>query len=398
MIDYKKNNNTSLNNNPGKKGSNIFIKARWKLTIFYTLFISVLVILFSFIIYFGYLYYLRGDFENELAGEDHGSKSEPNESENQTTISQFSLTPREISANASRRLGNIILTADGFIIAVSAFLGYALAGFTLKPIQYNQDVQRRFMSDASHELRTPLSIMKTGIEVELRNPANPLECKPILNSNLEEINRMADLVENLLFILRADSGNEDFKFETLDLSQIISTVFQNIRPYAEERKVTLIVENQNIPATVSETAKGEGTAKTLKDTETVETVKSPKTAKTSTGIFITGDSNKLKQAFYNILKNAVDYSKPGGQVQLTVLKQPKTVQIEITDKGIGIPEEELSFVFERFYRSSNNSGLYNNGSGLGLAITKEIIQKHKGEIRIESSLGNWSKVTISLPY
>jgi signal transduction histidine kinase len=165
MANFKKNNKIRLNNKLEKKGSNIFTKARWKLTIFYTLFISVLVILFSLIIYFGYLYYLRGDFENELAGEDHSSNSEPNESENQGNISQLSLTPREISENASRRLGNIILIADGGIIAVSALLGYALAGFTLKPIQNNQDVQRRFMSDASHELRTPLSIMKTGIEV-----------------------------------------------------------------------------------------------------------------------------------------------------------------------------------------------------------------------------------------
>ena len=133
-------------------------------------------------------------------------------------------------------LAILFLLPMAVIIAFSAFLGYALAGFTLKPIQDNQEVQRRFMSDASHELRTPLSIMKTGIEVELRNPANPMECKPVLNSNLEEINRMSDLVENLLFILRADSGNEDFKFETLDLSQIISTVFQNMKPYAAAKK------------------------------------------------------------------------------------------------------------------------------------------------------------------
>jgi signal transduction histidine kinase len=362
MADIKKHNSAKVNRGSKKKNSGIFIKARWKLTVFYTLFISIVVILFSSAIYFGYLYYLRGAFENELTGEDHGSESELGGSEDQGNTSQFSITPQEISANASRRLGIIILIADGCIIAVSAFLGYALAGFTLKPIQNNQDAQRRFMSDASHELRTPLSIMKTGIEVELRNPGNPLECKPILNSNLEEINRMADLVENLLFILRVDSGNENFKFEILDLSQIISSVIQNMKPYAAQRKVDLI--SANVP----------------------------------TGLLITGDLNKLKQAFYNILKNAVDYSKPGGQVQLTVLKQPKTAQIEITDKGIGIPVEELPFVFERFFRSSNNSGRYNNGSGLGLAITKEIIEKHKGEIKIESSFGNWTKVTMSLPY
>src|SRR5665647_1108165 len=122
MTDYKKNNKIRLSKKPGKRGSNIFIKARWKLTIFYTLFISVVVIIFSFVIYFGYLYYLRGDFENELAGEDHGSNVELNDSESQVKISQFSLTPREISENASRRLGNIILIADGGIIAVSAIL------------------------------------------------------------------------------------------------------------------------------------------------------------------------------------------------------------------------------------------------------------------------------------
>jgi two-component system, OmpR family, sensor histidine kinase CiaH len=401
MIDYKKDSKKSLNNNPGKKKSNIFVRARWKLTIFYTLFISVLVLIFSFIIYFGYLYYLRGDFEHELAGEDHGIISELNEDENHEGISQFPVTPGEMSENASRRLSNIILIADGSIIAVSAFLGYALAGFTLKPIQHNQDAQKRFMSDASHELRTPLSIMKTGIEVELRNPANPLECKPILNSNLEEINRMADLVENLLFILRADSGNEDFKLEKLDLSQVISTVFQNMKPYAEQRKIALIQENQNIPGNSSVKKTAAATfqdSETIKSLKTEEMEKSPEEAIMSSGIFITGDSNKLKQAFYNILKNAVDYSNPGGQVKLTVLKQPKNVQIEVTDNGIGISQEELPLVFERFYRSSKNSEPHNEGSGLGLAITKEIIKKHKGEIKIESSVENWTKVTINLPY
>jgi len=377
MFEPVKNKDIEVKNNNKRKSSSIFIKARLKLTIFYTLFISVVIILFSFAIYFGYLNYLRGDFEDELTRERHGSESEINGSESQDNISQFSLTPENIRINASRRLENIIFIVDSSIIVVSAILGYMLAGLTLKPIQDNQDVQRRFMSDASHELRTPLSIMKTGIEVELRNPANPPECRPILNSNLEEINRMSDIVENLLFILRADSGNEDFKFEPLNLSQIISTVLQNMKSYAAQKKVTLTMVNQNISEN-----------KPVKDTEIL---------KTENDLFITGDLNKLKQAFYNIIKNAMDYSKPDGQVQLSVIKQPRTVQIEVTDNGIGIPQEDLPHIFERFYRSSVMSENYNSGSGLGLAITKEIIKKHKGDIKIESSFGNWTKVTISLP-
>jgi two-component system, OmpR family, sensor histidine kinase CiaH len=369
MIEPKKKSDAGLKSKIKENSGSIFIRAKLKLAIFYTIFITVVVILFSFAIYFVYLNYLRGDFENELTEEIHYSKTQEDGSENQDLSEQAPITPEEISTNASRRLGNTILIADGSIIVFSLFLGYMLAGLTLKPIQRSQDVQRRFMSDASHELRTPLSIMKTGIEVELRNPANPKECKPILNSNLEEINRMSDIVENLLFILRADSGNENFKFESLNLLQIVSIVMQNVKPYADQKNVTLTMVNQ--------------------DTK--------ESGKKYEELFISGDLNKLKQAFYNILKNAIDYSRNGGHVFLSAIKQLRSVQIEITDNGIGIPPEELPHIFERFYRSSNISGTYDNGSGLGLAITKEIIEKHNGNIKIESSSGNWTKVIISLP-
>jgi|GEM_PF-2297029 len=377
MPEFKKNSNERLKSKTKTKSGSIFTRAKARLTIFYTIFISVVVILFSIAIYFGYLGYLKGDFENELTEEIHYIQTQENGSVDQDDVVQLPRTPKEISTNASRRLGSIILIVDGSIIAFSAFLGYALAGFTLKPIQNNQDVQRRFMSDASHELRTPLSIMKTGIEVELRNPSIPGECKPVLRSNLEEINRMSDIVESLLFILRADSGNEDFKFESLNLLQIISTVFKNMKPYADQKKVALTMEKKDIPFT-----------KIIEETEK---------AKKEEEILIKGDLNKLKQAFYNIFKNAVDYSKTDGEIILSVIKQSGSVQIIITDNGIGIPKEELPHVFERFYRSSSILGTDNNGSGLGLAITKEIIEKHNGTIKIESSAGDWTVVTISLP-
>jgi len=377
MPEIKKNSNDRVKSKTKTKSGSIFTRAKARLTIFYTIFISVVVILFSIGIYFSYLGYLKGDFENELNEEIHFIEIQDNGSADSDDIAQLPITPKEISTNASKRLGSIILIVDGSIIIFSAFLGYALAGFTLKPIQNNQDVQRRFMSDASHELRTPLSIMKTGIEVELRNPAIPGECKPVLKSNLEEINRMSDIVESLLFILRADSGNEDFKFESLNLPQLISTVFKNMKPYADQKKIALIMENQNISFNKS----------------TRETEK----AKKEEDIFIKGDSNKLKQAFYNIFKNAVDYSKTDGEIILSVIKQSGSVQIIITDNGNGIPIDELPHVFERFYRSTNILGADNNGSGLGLAITKEIIEKHNGTIKIESSVGDWTVVSVSLP-
>jgi signal transduction histidine kinase len=260
---------------------------------------------------------------------------------------------------------------DGVVIVISAFLGYSLAGITLRPIQRNHEIQKRFMSDTSHELRTPLSIMKTGLEVQIRNPECPPECKPVLSSNLEEVNRMSEIVGKLLFISRMDSGSEIFRLKEININELLKSTIQNIQDYAREKKIDIIFT-------------------TSSSTENRRKV-------TREQIFINGDLDKLKQAFFNILKNAVDYSGSGGKIELTVVKNPRFIQIEIKDYGSGIPKADLPYVFERFYRSSNAAALYKEGSGLGLAITKEIILKHKGEIKIESSYGNWTKVIVVLP-
>ncbi len=114
-------------------------------------------------------------------------------------------------------------------------------------------------------------------------------------------------------------------------------------------------------------------------------------------VFISGDPDKLKQAFFNILKNAIDYSYAKEKIEFTAFKYLRFIQIEIKNYGPGIPEEEKPYVFERFYRAANAATSYKEGSGLGLAITKEIILKHKDEIKIENSYGNWTKVIVILP-
>ena len=137
MTDIKKNINGRLKSKTKTKSGSIFTMAKARLTIFYTIFISVVVILFSIGIYFSYLGYLKGDFENELNEEIHFIEIQDNGSADSDDIAQLPSTPKEISTNASKRLGSIILIVDGSIIIFSAFLGYALAGFTLKPIQNN---------------------------------------------------------------------------------------------------------------------------------------------------------------------------------------------------------------------------------------------------------------------
>ncbi len=350
---------------------NIFTIARLKLTVFYTIFITILVVIFSFAIYYSYRYYLGGRFEEELFGIESEDETELETGENSENVLRYPVTPEEIRNNASRRLGNIILVVDGVVIIISAFLGYSLAGITLRPIQRNHEIQKRFMSDTSHELRTPLSIMKTGLEVQIRNPKCPPYCKPVLSSNLEEVNRMSEIVKKLLFISRMDSGSELFRLKEININELLKSTIQNIQDYAREKKIDIIFATS---------VSAENRRKVAREQ-----------------IFINGDLDKLKQAFFNILKNAVDYSGSGGKIELTVFKNPRFIQIEIKDYGSGIPKADLPYVFERFYRSSNAAALYKEGSGLGLAITKEIILKHKGEIKIESSYGNWTKVIVLLP-
>ena len=359
---------TDFKNNQTGRSSNIFTVARIKLTLFYTIFIAVIVIFFSISIYYSYLYYLRGSFEDELFGSENDDEISISLDENNENSLKYFVTPDEIRNSASRNLRNIILVVDGAIIIVSTFMGYLLAGITLRPIQRNHEIQRRFMSDTSHELRTPLAIMKTGLEVQIRDLGCPLECKPVLSSNLEEVNRMTEIVENLLFISRMDSDNELFRSEKININALIIYTVQSIRDYAMEKKIDIILNNPEFSE------------------EKIEAV------------FVKGDLDKLKQAFFNILKNAVDYSDVGGKIEIKTVKQLRFVQIEIKDYGHGIPKEDKPHIFERFYRAANAASLSKEGSGLGLAITKEIIIKHKGEIKIESSYKNWTKVTVILPF
>jgi signal transduction histidine kinase len=350
--------------------NNIFIKARIKLTLYYVLIIFIILGFFSAALYFSFSNYLKRDFENELSSSEDNSGANEQEhaniegTENQTiTTAQAEISTQQSTAvyNAIYRFRNLILIIDGLILLLVFTLSYYLSGRTLEPIRKNNDLQKRFIADASHELRTPLSIMKTDLEVQLRNPENPNECVPVFQSNLEEVNRMKQIVEDLLFISRIDNNQEIFRLANMDLIAILNQVVGNSQNYAMQKNISLAL---NIP-------------------------REP--------VMISGDENKLKQAFYNVLKNAIDYSNTDGKVEIKLQKIHKKAEIEFIDSGAGISKENLPFVFDRFFRADNSRSPEIGSSGLGLSITKEIIKKHYGEISIHSSIGKGTKVAIILP-
>jgi signal transduction histidine kinase len=349
--------------------NNIFLKARIKLTLYYVLIIFIILGFFSAALYFSFSNYLKRDFENELFGvENNSEKGEQNLATNegediQTTITIAAVSDKQNTAiyNAVYRFRNLILIIDGLILLVVFALSYYLSGRTLEPIRKNNELQKRFIADASHELRTPLSIMKTDLEVQLRNPENPNECVPVFQSNLEEVNRMKQIVEDLLFISRIDNNQETFRLTNMDLIATLNQVVGNSQNYAMQKNISLAL---NIP---------------------------------EEPVMISGDENKLKQAFYNVLKNAIDYSNTDGKVAIKLQKIHKKAEIEFIDNGAGISKENLPFVFDRFFRADNSRSPEIGSSGLGLSITKEIIKKHYGEISVYSSIGKGTKVTIILP-
>jgi len=218
--------------------------------------------------------------------------------------------------------------------------------------------QRQLFADLSHELKTPLTILKGEFEVILKKIRSHQEYQSVLNSALEEINKIIKLAEGLLLLAKFDSKEVTLDKKVLDLNALLQGVLNNIKGVSElkEIKTSLVAD-----------------------------------AKVS----VEGDANQLKTLFLNILDNAVKYTPPKGGIEVILKKDKSIARIEIKDTGPGIPEEEIGHIFDRFYRvdKSRNS----IGFGLGLSIAKSIAEAHNGAIEIQSQPSQGTTFVISLP-
>ena len=218
---------------------------------------------------------------------------------------------------------------------------------------------RRFTADAAHELRTPLSMMRTAAEVALRSPRSPEQDGRLLEDLLEEFERLARLVSQLLFLCREDVGLPTGPREAVRLDEVIREVAGHMQVMAEEKAVSLEVLSSG--------------------TRVVQ-----------------GDRDRLRQLLFNLLDNAIKYTPPGGRVSVRDLSSNGTAEIVVSDTGIGIPAKHLPHVFERFYRVDPARGT-EGGTGLGLSICRSITEAHQGRLLVESEFGRGTSVTLSLP-
>ncbi|MGI4792453.1 MAG: sensor histidine kinase [Janthinobacterium lividum] len=229
------------------------------------------------------------------------------------------------------------------------------------------EAQQRFAADSSHELRTPLTILRGEMELALSRPRSPEAYQATLASGIEEIIRMSQIVEGLSFLARHDASQLQSRgtYTALDLSSLVDRVLADFEAQAREKQVSLCCRAELRPA------------------------------------FVQADATQLWQLLGNLVENAVKYTPAGGSVTV-VLAEERAVSgkverylVRIEDTGIGIDEEDLPHIFDRFWRAdpARTSG----GSGLGLAICAQIAQLHKNEIRVKSKVGSGTTVEFTLP-
>jgi signal transduction histidine kinase len=217
--------------------------------------------------------------------------------------------------------------------------------------------QQQFTSDAAHELRTPVSVMLTQTQTALNRERSASEYRATVEAGQRAAQRMRKLIESLLELARLDAGQEQMKRMPFDLSPTVRACVASVRPLADGRGVKIHCELSPLKCT--------------------------------------GDSERLAQVITNLLTNAIQYNREGGEVRLAAQSQNGAVMFAVSNTGRGIPVEDLPHIFERFYRGDKSRSSGN--TGLGLAISKAIVEAHGGTIEVSSHPDVGTTFTVRLP-
>ena len=276
--------------------------------------------------------------------------------------SHYLIAPLKRTVGVVRRMSTGLLTLripvrgkDEYAILAKAFNSLT------EKLEQVEKTREEFVSNVSHELKTPLSAVKVLSESILLQDTAPEEMyREFLQDINSEVDRMTNITNDLLALVKVDQGNQGLNREILDLNQLVEDIMRRLSPLAEQRNIALIYEAE-------------------RDVE------------------MNADEIKLTLAISNIVENGIKYTPLGGTVKVNLNADYQSATITIQDTGIGIPEEEQDKIFNRFYRVDKTRDRETGGTGLGLAISRATVLLHNGSIQIRSKPDEGSVFTIRLP-
>lgn len=226
-------------------------------------------------------------------------------------------------------------------------------------LKTSEEKRSRFVSDASHELKTPLASIKLLTDTILQNDMDSDTIREFVENIGDEAERLNRMTEKLLSLTRAE-GKSSQESEIIYIAPTIRRVARMLLPIAQKAEIDVKLNLEQ----------------------------------DSTILILEDD---LYQIVFNLIENGIKYNTPGGSLTVQLRREDDNAILQIQDTGMGIPEEALSHIFERFYRVDKARSRATGGSGLGLAIVRSIVLRNRGDIRVESILGKGSTFTVIFP-
>lgn len=223
-----------------------------------------------------------------------------------------------------------------------------------------EEVRRDFIANISHELKTPIGAVSLLAEALVSASDEPEQVKRFAKRLTKESERLARITQEIIELSRLQATDALTRADLVDIDHVVAVAIDQNRVVADSHRINLVSGGD-------------------------------------AGAEVFGDETLLVTALHNLIANAIQYSPEGSRIGIGVSQVDGIVEIAVTDQGVGIPEDELDRVFERFFRSDPARSRNTGGSGLGLSIVKHVVQNHGGDIRVWSQPGNGSTFTIRLP-
>jgi two-component system, OmpR family, manganese sensing sensor histidine kinase len=276
----------------------------------------------------------------------------------------------------SRELIWDLFLGTSVMVAIVAAVGWFLSGLAMEPIRDSYQRLKQFTADASHELRNPIAVIQTNVQVALSDPHPDLQAQRDYLQVIERLTRrLGKLVDDLLFLARQDGGMTQSPWKIVDLGEILNYVLEEQQTFAKAKGIRLHLTY-------------------LPEKPSTEKFSAEKFSSEKFSLEAEGD--QLSRLFTNLISNAIQYTPSRGKIDLDLQRLKRNgqlyLQVKVIDTGIGIPEAAIPKLFDRFYRVDPARSQTSGGSGLGLAIARAIVDRHQGQIQIESRVPTESPV------